>query len=98
VKKLFFISLTIFITLFISHLNAQLQIGIKASLNFANVVGDDAHFFGQSIETRTAFSGGIYFMYRFSNLLAIQPEAYYTMKGATLDVSDADITFSLNYI
>lgn len=98
VKKIFFISLTIFITLFTSQLNAQLQIGPKAGLNFANVVGDDAHFFGRNVEMRTAFSGGIYFMYQFSNLFAIQPEANYTMKGATLDVSDADITFSLNYI
>jgi hypothetical protein len=77
---------------------AQMQIGPKAGLNIANIGGDDSDFLGQSLDSRTGFSGGIFFMYQFSNLFAVQPEAYYSMKGATLDVMGVDITLSFDYI
>ena len=96
-KNLFLLSLT-FIALFITPLNAQMQIGPKAGLNIANAVGDDATFFGIDLESRTGFTGGIFFMFQFSSLIAIQPEAYYAMKGATLSGENSDITFSLDYI
>ena len=96
-KNLFLLSLT-FIALFITPLNAQMQIGPKAGLNIANFVGDDANFFGIDFESRTGFTGGIFFMFQFSSLFAIQPEAYYTMKGATLSGENSDITWSLDYI
>lgn len=96
-KNLFLLSLT-FLALFITPLNAQMQIGPKAGLNIANFVGDDANFFGKDFESRTGFTGGIFFMFQFSSLFAIQPEAYYTMKGATLSGENSDITFSLDYI
>jgi len=97
-KNLFLLFLTFLLTLFITPLNAQTQIGPKAGLNIANVVGDDAQFFNQDLDSRTGFTGGIFFMHQFSNLFAIQPEAYYTMKGATLNRTSADITFSFDYI
>ena len=97
-KNLFSLSLIVFLILFISQLNAQIQIGPKAGLNIANVVGDDARFFDRELESKTGFSGGIFFMYQFSNLFAIQPEAYYTMKGASLDISNVKVTFTLDYI
>lgn len=96
-KNLFLLSLT-FIALFITPLNAQMQIGPKAGLNIANAVGDDATIFGIDLESRTGFTGGIFFMFQFSSLFAIQPEAYYTMKGATLSGENSDITFSFDYI
>jgi len=97
-KTLFLSSLTFLLTLFITPLNAQMQIGPKAGLNIANIVGDDANFFGLDLDSRTGFTGGIFFMYQFSDLFAIQPEVYYTMKGATLSTNGADITFSIDYI
>jgi len=97
-KTYFLLSLIVLLTLFITPLNAQLQIGPKVGINIASVVGDDANFFGMDLETRTAFSGGIFFIYQFSDLFAIQPEAYYTMKGATLKINGADLTFSFDYI
>jgi hypothetical protein len=97
-KNLYVLFLIVLLTLFIPPLNAQMQIGPKAGLNIANAVGDDADFFGESLDSRTGFSGGIFFMYKFSNLFAIQPEAYYTMKGATLDISNVKVTFTLDYI
>ncbi len=97
-KNLFLSSLTFLLTLFITPLNAQMQIGPKAGLNIANIVGDDANFFGLDLDSRTGFTGGIFFMYQFSDLFAIQPEVYYTMKGATSNIGGIDITFSIDYI
>jgi hypothetical protein len=37
-------------------------------------------------------------MYQFSNLFAIQPEAYYTMKGSTREIDNVQLTFSVDYI
>ncbi len=84
--------------LFMTNGIAQMQIGPRAGLNIANLAGDDADFLGESLDSRTGFNGGIFFMYQFSDLFAIQPEAYYTMKGATLSINSVDLTISLDYI
>ncbi len=84
--------------LFMTNGVAQMQIGPKAGLNIANAAGDDANIFGLDLDSRTGFTGGVFFMYQFSNLFAIQPEAYYTMKGATLNTNGVDLTLSFDYI
>ena len=75
-----------------------MQLGLKAGVNFANVVGDDV----EGAESKTGFAGGLFFMYQFNKLFAIQPEAYYIMKGATdeqtLAGETAEVTLSLDYI
>lgn len=75
-----------------------MQLGLKAGVNFANVVGDDV----EGAESKTGFAGGLFFMYQFNKLFTIQPEAYYTMKGATdeqtLAGETAEVTLSLDYI
>jgi len=79
---------------------AQMMIGPKAGLNIASIAGDDADKIleGQSLDSKTGFAGGLFFTYQFSNMFAIQPEAYYTMKGATYSEGGADLTISLDYI
>jgi len=97
-KNLCLLSFTFLLILFILPLNAQPQFCLKAGLNIANAVGDDANIGGTDLDSRTGFSGGVFFMYKFSDLFAIQPEAYYTMKGATLNINGVDITFAFDYI
>ncbi|HEX9251119.1 MAG TPA: porin family protein, partial [Ignavibacteriaceae bacterium] len=50
----------------------------------------------------TGFAGGLFFMYQFSDMFAIQPEAYYTMKGATdngtIEGYSYDAEMKLDYI
>jgi hypothetical protein len=78
---------------------AQMQLGLKAGLNIATVSGDDAdNLFETSLDSRTGFNGGIFFMYQFNKMFAIQPEAYYTMKGASTTSMDVDITLKLDYV
>jgi hypothetical protein len=99
-KKLFLLSFIVLLTLFITPLNAQvhIQIGPKVGINIANITGDDATFVGQTLDSKTGFSGGIFSMFQFGNIFAVQPEVYYTMKGATLSYMGADITFTFDYI
>ena len=95
-KKLFTVLLVF--AAFTSISLAQMQIGPKAGLNIANLSGDDV----EDTDSKTGFSGGVFFMYKLSNMFAIQPEAYYTMKGATekLDFEGVtvDVTYSFDYI
>jgi len=77
----------------------NMQIGPKVGLNIANVGGDDSdQLFDNSPDSRTGFNGGFFFMYQFNNLFAIQPEAYYTMKGATSDFMGVDLSLKLDYV
>ncbi len=76
-KKLLTILFVSFMLVSLSY--AQMQLGVKAGLNLANLSGDDI----EDTDARTGFAGGVFFMYQFSEMFAIQPEVYYTMKGAT---------------
>jgi hypothetical protein len=82
---------------------AQMQLGVKAGLNIANVGGSDADNLVDedvniSLDSRTGFEGGLFFMYQFNNMFAIQPEAYYSMKGATYTEDEGELCLSLDYI
>ena len=80
-----------------------MQLGLKAGLNIANVGGSDADNLVSedesiSLDSKTGFEGGIFFIYQFSNMFAIQPEVYYSMKGATYSEGGGELTLSLDYI
>jgi len=97
VKKYLILAL-IFTALTSVSFGQGMQLGLKAGVNFSNLVGDDI----EGAESKTGFVGGLFFMYQFNKLFAIQPEAYYTMKGATDEQvilgETADLTISLDYI
>lgn len=97
-KKLFTLLFVLSVFSIMSY--SQMMIGPKAGLNIASIGGDDADQIleGQSLDSKTGFAGGLFFTYQFSNMFAIQPEAYYTMKGATYSESGADLTITLDYI
>ena len=88
-------TLIVVIALFFTPLNAQvyikhIQIGPKVGVNIANLT---------DLDSKIGFAGGIFFLYQFSNLFAIQPEAYYTMKGAIHPSHEfSEETFILHYI
>ena len=72
---------------------AQVKIGPKAGLNIANLSGDDI----SDADSRTGFSGGLFLTYQVSDMFAIQPEAYYSMKGATYSETYSGYTYKLTY-
>jgi Outer membrane protein beta-barrel domain len=93
-----FFTLMFLVCIFSTLSFAQMQLGIKAGLNLANLSGDDI----SDTDSRTGFAGGLFFMYQFSDMFAIQPEAYYTMKGATdkgtIEGFSYDAEIKLDYI
>ncbi len=95
-KKLLVVLFTI--TLFSISAQAQMQLGLKAGLNLANLSGDDAG----SPDSKTGFAFGGFFTYQFSPMFAIQPEIYYSMKGATENITfegtTVDLTYTFDYI
>jgi hypothetical protein len=95
-KKLFTLLFVFSIFSMLSY--AQMHAGLKAGLNIANLSGDDI----ESPDSKTGFAFGGFFMYQFSPMFAIQPEAYYSMKGATdkMDIGGGtvDLTYTLDYI
>lgn len=86
------------LALFSISAQAQMQLGLKAGLNLANLSGDDAG----SPDSKTAFAFGGFFAYQFSPMFAIQPEIYYSMKGATdkmtVEGATIDLTYTFDYI
>lgn len=92
-KRIFFIILSV-IVLQSSH--AQVQAGLKAGLNLANVYVDGDN----DSRARAAFYAGGLLHVSLANNLFFQPEAQYSIKGkrtvATAAANEA--TLSLNYI
>jgi hypothetical protein len=58
--------------------------GIKAGLNLADMVGDDA----EGLDMKLGFGGGGFITYNFTPQFAIQPELLYMMKGPKEEVTD----------
>lgn len=70
-----------------------MMFGVKGGLNMANITGDDA----EGTSMKTAFGGGVFFNYAFTELFAIQVEALYMLKGATQDMTFEDETFEADW-
>ncbi len=88
-----FFTLLFVLSLFSIMSFAQMQAGLKAGLNIANLSGDDV----DSPDSKMGFAFGGFFMYQFSPMFAIQPEAYYSMKGATDKMDFGGGTVDLTY-
>ena len=101
--KKYFVLVLIFAAFTSVSLGQGMQLGLKAGLNIANVGGSDADNLVDedvdiSLDSRSGFEGGIFFMYQFNKMFAIQPEAYYSMKGATYSEDEGELTLSIDYI
>lgn len=84
--------------LFTTAISAQTKIGLKLGINFSNLYGSDV---GET-STLSGISAGAYFSYKFSNIFEIQPEVYYSRKGAkekgVTETETFDYDFALDYI
>lgn len=71
--------------------NAQVQFGIKAGANFANITGGDG-------KTLVNFNGGALVKIPLVDALSLQPEVVYSGQGAKSTISGVDYKQTLNYI
>ena len=85
-KNLFLLSLIVLLTLFISPLNAQVQLGLQAGTNLGDVSLDPAPE-GVTTGMRAGIMFGGILFYSFSPIFGLQVEPAYVQKGATVDIS-----------
>ena len=93
-----FVALAFFLILFSITITAQIHIGVKAGLNISDIVVDEPNEDPTNFDTKTGFVVGAYLNYQFNKLFAVQPEVYYSTKGAELKDEYNDLTLSLSYI
>ena len=75
--------------------NAQgAAFGLKAGVNFANIAGDDT----DDLSSRTGFIGGGFVEFPMSPAISIQPEVFYSQKGAKFTELNTDVSIKLDYI
>ncbi|MEP7170517.1 MAG: porin family protein, partial [Bacteroidota bacterium] len=74
------------------------RFGIKGGVNFSNLYAKDA----ENSKMRTGFNVGLFAKLPLTNHIAVQPELYYTTKGAEITYNnifvDGTAGFHLNYI
>jgi len=90
---------------FITNGIAQVQLGLQAGANFADVTEDPTE---EGVETsmKTGFLFGGMLFYSFSPMWALQFEPAYVQKGAKVDITESDLgmtgnieaTLTANYI
>ena len=95
-KRLF--ALCFSLLLFTITSTAQIYGGLRVGLNISDVVVNDPVDNSPNFDTKLGFVGGAYFNYQFHNLFAVQPEVYYTIKGAKLKDDYNDLTLKLSYV
>lgn len=72
---------------------AQLQYGVKAGLNMANVSGDI-----DDTKMKLGFMIGGFANYGINEQLSVQPELMFAQAGCKMEILDEDVKFSLNYL
>ena len=97
-RKLFFVNLTFLLIISNMSLYAQMQVGPKVGLNISNIRGDVDELLGENFRSKIGYNIGLFFLYRINNLLSIQPEAYYSVKGVETFYAGYDRIYSFDYI
>ncbi len=72
---------------------AQVAIGIKGGLNFANI---DASSAGAAFNSRTGYHAGAFALIKFGKI-GIQPELVYSKQGSNIKISGIDFDSNYDY-
>jgi hypothetical protein len=73
---------------------ADIQFGLKAGGNLANLSGADVDAVSDTLKTKVGFVGGVFLALNFGKVVTIQSEVLYTMKGASFEYTELDETYS----
>ena len=68
-------------------------LGIKGGLNMFKLHGDDV----EDAKSLYSFAIGGFITYNFNEMFALQPEIYYSVKGARAETVAGDIDLKLGY-
>jgi hypothetical protein len=76
---------------------AQTTLGPKLGLNISTLSGNER----SGLTSKVGFNVGAFFNFKINDLIAVQPEVYFTMKGAkdtTIETEIHNFTYTLDYI
>jgi len=94
-KKLLFLFCCAFLSTLMSFGQAEIAIGIKGGLNFANVnVSQSA---GTNYNNRTGYHFGAFTLFKLSKI-GIQPEVLFSKQGTKYTVSGTNVDANFDYI
>jgi hypothetical protein len=85
----------VLILMFGSSASAQITYGAKAGVNFANVSFADEDVPSSS---RIGLLAGAFATVPLTGWLSVQPEAIYTVKGASIDIFDIESDYIVDYL
>jgi hypothetical protein len=85
----------VLILMFASSASAQITYGAKAGVNFANVSFADEDVPSSS---RIGLLAGAFATVPLTGWLSVQPEAIYTVKGASIDIFDIESDYIVDYL
>jgi hypothetical protein len=71
---------------------ADVKFGIKGGANAANVNGNAFELDEFDWKNNLGFCAGIFLQFNFGDVLTIQPEVLYTMKGAKTEIVEGELT------
>ncbi len=74
--------------------------GIQGGVNLANLVGEDADLLGQGVNRKAllGFAGGAFAQFALGPMVAIQPEAVFSMQGAKFSHPTEEASLKINFI
>jgi hypothetical protein len=76
----------------------EVTLGVKGGLNSSNLSVDDADDPDFGFDSQTDFLVGAFAQFAFGQHFAVQPEVFYSQKGARSRDEDPATTLNLNYI
>lgn len=94
-KRIFVLSV---FTLIGFTIQAQVNFGIKAGVNFTSFSGSDAKMEGMSPNYKVGFAGGGLVNIQLGEMFSLQPELLYSMEGATYKYMGQSVHLKTDYI
>jgi len=74
------------------------QFGVRGGINFAQLRGDLSDALGFDLDTRNGFAIGMFLSIPLGSSFALQPEAMYSMKGASAEIQNLSVTYIFDYL
>lgn len=75
-----------------AHAQSGVRFGVKAGASLTSITGEDS----DGLANKFGFNGGVVANFAFNDMISVQPEVLYSMKGAKEDGGNGK--FNLNYI
>ena len=75
-----------------AHAQSGVRFGVKAGASLTSITGEDS----DGLANKFGFNGGVVANFSFNDMISVQPEVLYSMKGAKEDGGNGK--FNLNYI